>query len=988
MRWRSFLLMLFFGAALTSPVQASPFDQIIPSDVLIYSGYDRTAEPSEEYPNYEQAAENWRAMMDDILEWRILRDEFDALVEQSNVQKGFSALSGDQRCWAFYPILEGIPVPGLFLYVSEVNDPRKAEQFLGALYQEIGSLTPSIRPVKDEYYGYWIQSLSGVSMLPGLDLAYTFKDSTLLISNSKTLLLRTIDLWEEGLGFLAEDKVYQKAVADLPENRSYTYFVNLSDMGAAGGALFKNLQALQKMNAAKELSDVMPLLEGVMGFLQTFESYVSTRSLDSNDRVVISAQTRLNLDVDNEALQSILSREPRPFAFEDYLPRKVGTVSSGNILGPKDLWRLAQTFLSDLPNIKDLLDGLHQWEDESGFSLEKDVFQWMGDSWCLMRPVMDLNAVVATNQGALFLEVNDKEAAQAGIRKFVDLITKTYQLPLIVESEDYLDAQIFSVTIPIPLAPVTPCWCIHQNALILSTQPHLIREMLDIHAGSRSGIERNRQYKFLQDAVRKPANKISFQDNESEFYAFREAIRKMSSIPEFGLGLPPEYRALPGFFLDRAAYLLNCWQKLRGTVKRSTIGKDRIETEKVLYHGDLRAVPPPDSVVRNKVSLGGKDLIAAWADYSLEQGRADRALRLYRRLAEFFPDDGRCLSRLGAIYKSMGNMEEALSVYDRVLKSSPAPAYLIGRESLFEDAPSNEIIARVREMTGRTLRIREDASLFGVALQKRDEGKTAVANDLFQAVARSSESYRSMARSAAVESTLLNGEDVEELISASFTPRPPVIDGAMDAQLWDRVQPVAIMKNNGASGAQVRFLRDESNLYVLLQGKMDEKFERARILLCPTRDYTHVYEISVEKGAGNSAAASLQRRIIDPFQLTLDSEKSLQAPPSLPPNLSFLMNIVRQAALQGGVHDQPSFSQPPETLPVVWNAEPAEEGSEECLEIAISWQSLQTEKITDKPVWLANVVLIPAKGAEEDGPSLSESDNSLEPFNYRFIRIR
>ncbi|MGC9328303.1 MAG: hypothetical protein ACP5I1_11760, partial [Candidatus Hinthialibacter sp.] len=313
---------------------------------------------------------------------------------------------------------------------------------------------------------------------------------------------------------------------------------------------------------------------------------------------------------------------------------------------------------------------------------------------------------------------------------------------------------------------------------------------------------------------------------------------------------------------------------------------------------------------------------------------------------------------------------------------------LIGREGLFEDAASNEIIARVREATSRTLRIREDASLFGVALQKRDGGKFDVAQELFQAVAQSPESYKPMARSARIESALLDGKGVEELITAPFAPKPPVIDGAMEEQLWDRAQPAVMVKQGEASGAQVRFLRDESNLYVLLHGKMAEKSERAQILLCPTRNYTHIYEIVVEKGSENKAAASLQRRIMDPFQLTLDSEKSLQQTPILSSQFSFLLNIMRQAAMYGGVSDQPSLSPPLEVIPVVWSAEPVEEGSRECLEIAVPWQSFQTDKIPDKPVWLVNVILTVADGAEEDCHFLSESEDSREPFTYRFIQIR
>ncbi len=992
MCWRITITAILFSlpAVYSIPACGSPFDREIPSDALMYWGYERTVDPTAGFSNYRQAIDQWSSLMGDVLEWRVLKGELDALAQKSGVSEGFTILSSEPRCFALYPLIEGIPIPGLGLYVSQVGDVAKAERFLTGLLEEIASLMPSVRVTKDEYYGYWIHSVYSLLTLPGLDFSFTFKDSVLFLSNSKSLLLRAIDLWEEERGFLAENEIYQKAMAQLPEDRANTFYANLSKIGASGGAFIKNLQALNQISQfGNELDEIIPLLSGVSELLNTFESYASTLALDSDGRLVSTANTKLNLVLENETVKSLLNREPIAFPYERYLPRKAGTVSAGNILGPKDIWMLIKTFLPKYPPVQHVMETLHEWEEESGFSLEKDLFGWMGDSWCLLRPVMDLESVIATNQGALFLEVTDPEAAQNGLKKLVDLIVETYQIPMVQETETYLNTTITSLTLPLPLIPVAPSWCIHEKTLMITTRPAMIREMLDINAGVRGGIDRNRQYAALKDVAVQPANKVSIQDNESEFYAFREAMRKVGSIPEFANGLPEEFRALPGFILDRGAYLMSCWQTRRGTVKRISFRGDRIVSEKTILYGDLRAVPPVDSILRQKISLGAKDFIAWWADYSQQKGNMERALRLYTLLVDYFPDQGGYLSRLSDLYASLGKPEEAKAVYDRILGQNPETAYVIGRERLFGSASLEEIVERVQEMTAKTQRIRADAALFGIALMKRDAGDKQTAAALFGRVAQSPEAASGFVQAAAREAALLDGQTSEGLLDVPFTPTPPPIDGTMEENLWNRAPILSFQPNGDGNSAVLRLLRDESHLYVLVTGTGAEKPNRIQILFGPQRDYTHFAELTLTAKSGNEMGPALDWRVLDSYRMALDTGRTFSPHNLIPGNFSDIVKIIEQIIHEGDVEDGDlslAFSSG-KRIPHAWKIGDENSNGGDCLEVGIPWDAILDGSPGEKPVWLFNGIRAVESPNGETIQSLSGGDPH-DPFLFGSIRVR
>ncbi len=995
MRWRIRLIaFVCYGALLTSTAFGSPFDRMTPSNAMFYWGCDKSFQVP--LPNYDKAFDNWFSLMDDILEWRVLKEEFQTIIEKSGFKENSEIFSGDKWSFALFPLLEGIPIPGRGLYITEVSDPEKAEQVLGSFLQEIDQLITPVHSVKDEYYGYLIYSLYGPLTLPGLDLAFAIKDSTLMIANSKHLLLDAIDRLEDEEGFLADLDVYKEAMSELPEKRSYTFFANYAKIGQTGEYLAKNLKSMQHFDAFNDIDEAMPIIESVLAFMHSFKSYSSAQWIDDKDRLNTVSHTRFNLSFENEVLQQMINRKPVPFIFEKYLPRKVGTVSSGNIFGPKDIWALGHSLLKDVKPVQEFLTGISQWEEENEFSIEKDILSWMGDSWCTMRPAMDLETIIATNQGASMLEITDHDAALRGIEKLASLITKTFQISLSIETETYLGKEISSLTIPIPLIPFAPSWCIHDKVMILATRPNMIREMLDIQAGVRSGIGRNRQYRFLNDVAVMPANKMSFQDNESEFYAYREAMRKMGSIPDLAFGLPDELRTLPSFVLDRAAYLMSCWQVLKGTVKHSVIQPDKIVSNEVQLINDLRIVPPVDFMSQRKISLGAKDLVAFWADWCSKSDDNERAARLYSRLVEFFPEDDRYLSKLGNLYKTMGDKDAALKVYDSVMEKMPKTASLVNREIIIDDDNIERIIERVNQWAAKTQRIDKGAALFGIALAKRDAGNASIAAALFNKAAGINAGDGWLPMAANAESALTSSGTLESVINVAAVETPVTVDGLMEEDGWRKSQALPLKMGESDSEVSLRMLRDSTNLYLYVDGDIHED-DQIKVMLCPGRDYSNVMQISVDLKQQEDSLKpqiNLQTRVIDALGLTFKGEsKNTFSPDDL---LSeempeWLKEILPKDFMEKIAHKNNHPNSPNDealSIQAAYNLNDDPNSGAKSLEISIPWEMLKTDNKQTKPVWLFNLLHISEMGESDRVLSLTGAKNPEIPFNYLMTQMR
>lgn len=969
-----YILFVSFVCLAVSPIfsVADPFDGVIPDGSILYYSYDATKDNPNRFPNYDKAMDIWLETFDDLLEFRVLRSEWNHLREIVHQAGEGASIIGDQYCIAGYPLIEDTIPIGAFLFVTTVDNPTKADHALSAVFDEIKRTVPVLRSERDEYYGYLINTLFGPSIIPGLELSYVINESTLYISNSKPLITRVIEHLEDETGFLRDMEVYQQATAPLPSQRISTFFVNLQKLGQSVEMLTKNLRAMKELGDNEEFNEAFPYIEMGAGYIQGFQSYASASYYQNNQQSVVSAFTRYNLNNQTDEILRLFQREPFNFPFEDYLPRNTGTVSAGNIFNAKDIWNLFRFVVTQHPQLNELYRQFQQFQIDSSFNIEEDFLSWMGDQWCIVRPVMDLNAVIPMNQIAIMIDVNDTEKAGAGIDRLIQMATSMF--PLVSESENYRGVTIRYLLSPIPLVPISPSICLHDNLLILTSQTAMLREMLDVKLGLNRGITRKQNYNQVQEIFKKKANKFGYQDNESEFYTYREAIRRLSALPELSQELPQGLETLPTFILDRATYLMSCLRVLKSTAKSSIVSRDQIASTKIQYLQDLNMVPPHDFILRYPFSIGGKSIIALWAEYALRQNDTGRAIRLYTHLARYFPKEGNYLWELAQLHKQSGNLSQAIEAFDQAFQTLPETAYIIGRESIKDRNTVDEILQQVKAAAQETKRVREDAALFGIAIHKRDAGDTNTAVGLFHSIlslyGESSPFYQAAERELAI----IAPEPFEQTLLINHSPSIPVLDGVIDEEAWRQAAAYPLI-GGGSNETMVRFVQNDNTLYVGMNGSLaaGTKTKAIQLYVCPTRDYTHV--VGIEQHPENHQFHA-KMVVIDPHGLTLEADKAPNTFQLLP-----MENIVKDlpTVLQ---HSIGSYYK---SIPI-----PSERRSDES-EMGHAWSlelAIPTDELADRwnRPWLINVVhLAEDSGGNEIKQGLSVSGDTKNPFTFRYI---
>ncbi|MFB3785633.1 MAG: DUF3352 domain-containing protein [bacterium] len=981
-----FTLLCWMPPAGALAASLNPYDHLIPADAIFYLGYDNAKQPPVSFPNYDQAWNNWFDTMDDILEWRVIQSEWQAMKQKAGIDNLGSLFAGNAWCLAGYPLAEGINLPVSGLFVSTVNDPAQTDRVLSSLFEQACGLIPFLQNTKDEYHGYIINTLYGPMLIPGLSLSYTFQDSQIFITNNKSLLLNTLDHLDYDEDHLADAPLYQKAVSQLPPDRARTFFINTNLIAQSSDVLLKNLQAVKQLSGSKDLDNVLPILQQVFSILGAFESYASARITPPDGKEITTAYLNLNMQLENPALRSLFTRPAVPFAFEGYLPRNTGSVTSTNILGPNDIWMLAQMLLSQFPDGTNLLAQLRGWEDQTGISIEKDYLSWMGDEWCFAKMVMDLDALVPMNEAALLIRVKDTEKAAQALKKTLQIL-QDLNLPVLIETETYREGEISTFSLPML---ISPGWCLHENTLIIASHASLIRRMLDVKAGEQRGVVRNRYYQQLQEFTRQEANKYTFQDNESEFYVYREAIRRVGSIPEFGAALAGGASNIPTFLMDRAAYLMSCFQVLKATVKQSTVTENQVVSRRVRLLQDLRIVPPADTILRYKLSFGANSLIADWAAECRKKGDTERAARLYALLAEFFPREGGYLTSLAGLYKSAGRLDEALAVYDRALAEMPETAFVIGREALIDDRDVNGILQRLNSYASQSGRIRKDAALFGIALAKRAGQDTQTAESLWDALNTQVGPSSPFVQAAQAERALSQGQSPSRLLEIPVTDTAPVIDGSRD-ELWDNAVEVNLTSSNGTetTPVPVRLRRDASSLYLLW--KEDNPTEnsadtRLRILLGPARDYVHFYEIGVRPAEDGALDVAPSQLVLDPYGMTLKHESPKPFQPIFDENAPEWLRMIQDALMSQTEESETGSAAELYGTQAQRTAADSEE-TEGYWEIKVPLAELKAETDPVQTLGLWNLILTRSRDGREVQWSLTETGKSEDPLYFPWIRM-
>ncbi len=871
--------LIVMGAA----SQEARFDQIVPADVVFYVEADASLNAPQSFTHFDEAMRQLGETMSDVLEWRVIMDEWDAALQSADIGE-LDSIFGARWCLAatgFGKQFNRIPT---VIYLADVANEEQAQAYMRQLFEALVSITPVVKIEDDFYDGLPIISLFGPGRIPGLSLSYTLYNNKLILTTSKPLVIDLIDRFDYPGDALADNPDYQSFIQRMPETRSWLSYMPIAGMVESVSSIAKTAKGFAQLTAKgedKEWADA--LFSGVAAGLDAVRA-VHANGIASilHDGGLQQTTTVVALDSERLAphIKDIFNRAKLVFPLENYLPRQTGSFSYTNVFTLKDIWLIGNDALQKMPQGEKIKNDLTDFMNKVGLDIERDLLAWMDDAFCIVRPLADLNAVAPANHAALIIGVKDEARLQQSLTKIQDAFVNTmlqFNIPIGANEETHRGVKITSIGSELPFVPITPSWCVDEGRFILSTSVNFIREMIDVRNGRRPNIEKSRDYKALQDKIDKPAHKVAFQDVASEFYQTRESLLRITSFTQLA-DTTPEQIEMAEALVDRIAYLLGCMQIYRASVKHTAFSEDEIRSEKWVLLKDLRGAPSAANIKRRPITLGMEDQVYWWANHCLDTGDTNRAARLFQNLIKHRPANTDYLAGLAAVYHAQGNPLAAQEAYTLALESQPSVSLVIAREAALGDSREESIRARINEAVNAYPSLDRSTAYFGAALMLRDHNRSEFAHSLLND-ASSWFGESEFIDAAKLERRLidheLNGDFVEDIVAPAQTAQPPEIDGAWNDSATDANATISLQH---PPNAIAQFSQSGDALYIGLQVSQSELTSdeaEFRVSLSPSRDYASRYDFSVialnSGGDWSIVRQSAQKVADDPYDFQLNS---------------------------------------------------------------------------------------------------------------------
>lgn len=944
--------------------QEVPFDRIVPSDVIFYMEGDESQDAQKAFPHFNEAMGQLAETMDDVLEWRVVMDEWDAVTQAANIGD-LEGVFGDRWCLAITGFGEQYNrIPSL-IYMADVQDEDKARTCFQQAFKGASNILPVVEVEEDNYDGLPIVSLFGPGRIPGLSLSFTVFGGRLILTSSKPLVIDLIEKIDYPENSLADNELYQEFAARLPEKHSVMSYLPVANMIDGVSNIVHTAKGFASIGS-KENDDAQ-WMQSVFGGIEAgldFARAVRANGLSSINGEDGFQRTTSVIELDPAKLDPFLAelfnREKAVFPLEDYIPRQTGSFAYTNIFNLKDLWVIVNDTLAKLPQGAEMKKTITDFMDGVGLNIERDLLSWMGDTFCLVRPLADLNAVAPANHFAVIIDAADETRLRQSLKTIEDAFVKTmtqFKIPIGVNEETHRGVKITSIGSELPFIPVSPSWCIDESRFILSSDVNFIREMIDARDGRRPSIAKNRDYQALQDKVLQPAHKVAFQDVASEFYTTRESMLRITSFTQLANGSNNEEKELAEAVIDRVAYLLGCLQIYRASAKQTAFSDEEIRTEKWVLSRDLRATPSAANIKRRPVSIGLEGLVYEWAKNCAQRGDDERAARLFQNLLKQHPASRDYLTGLASAYQDQGNPQAAQEAYNTALEVSPTVSLLIACEAALGESDASAVQKRIQAFTQDYPQIDPAAALFGAALALRDADKTDEAKTLFASVAASGNAQ--FAQAAHQEIALMNDPQ-----SAALAPLMATKDDLANA---------ASIAVNGSENGKALLAHTDGGLYVALQvpkAELTSEEVEFRISLSPERDYASRADYSVMLHNNNGEWSILRKatdRIADdPYDFKLNDAKPAEGNDLLKTFQSIMKDITDQNFdFFNELKGKSKSKDVPSPQRLAWKASLEQGGDMVTLEAEISLDSIRAE-FDVKPVWMIQAAVGVEKSAGND----------------------
>ncbi len=644
--------------ALVVPVaaEAPSLLDYIPEDVLFCQINERVNDPPEEptFRNFEQSLEDWFRALNDIVEWRILREELETLQANMGLPEdiaGFEAFASERSAFAIFGLGGGTgPRIPAILYICQ---PRNIEDATATLKATFDSVAEFGLPVSRD--SLWVDdsvvdSIEAGIGVPGLGLSYVAKGDLLFICSNSAILDRVLDLPQIGTGRLADDPDFTALKEQLPDTYDKLSFANWK-------RLVSTLKELQKLTAFIEEEEERALVNHIAGQVIAL---IGTLRADANvsvweGKTRVTAGRTLLAEQRPEIFNQLFQYEPRMFPLFRLAPRGAENVWATNILSLPDIWKAGWTLVdSTAPNKDEIRAGFAEFEEETGLDIEEDFLSWMGTAYGMVKYPVDLESVIPINHFAVWIEVTDQEKAKAWLPKVVELIRKNTEMPLQVVSQDYEGHTISQVEVPIPFFPYNPCVTVVEDGLLIASYPAGLHEMLDVYDGRAKGLETDDSYEKVDPVLTGESNFVQFVNTSRATRGASKTLERAGQMAGFGAAQTQDVQAANvAFGMQRVSKLLAILSICQAEAKSVTARENVIISEK---HAVFRDLPSRISVptdMRKDISLSQ---IHLWLPDVIKElnkkGQRDLALLLTQKMAHYLPEQAEQAERLADEIKS------------------------------------------------------------------------------------------------------------------------------------------------------------------------------------------------------------------------------------------------------------------------------------------------------------------------------------------------
>ena len=523
-----------------------------------------------------------------------------------------------------------------------------------------------------QYGGYTIATIPLPEPAP-FGISCALLDDVLAVGLGDTTLRKVIDLMNgsEGATAITKDAEFSSIMERLPVPDNSTTgdysgvaHISLAEIVAFGSSMYPLIQGLLPGEANLILGQALKWLDLITS--------VTWAVSITDEGVVGQSYMALNPDATSQNFLKMLQVEPETLGSMAFTPEDAVGYSGANLIDLNLVWKMARNTLAGIPEIGEMVLGqLEGLEQGYGFSLEEDLFSWMGNEiGYVYTGNPSFSPQRMNGKLCLIIKVTDRDKAQQGLQRLTDVAVRLSEGQLAIQPRDYMGETIYETgELPIPMKPG---YALVGDYLLLSPSTAYMEKLIDCAAGRANGLDANPRFQAVKDRWPEKVNSVEFADTHRLIEVMMEGIE--AGIETFALASGVEDQNISQGVMLQILELVNLLKQAVGASIGFGVNDGvGIRASSFMQISDLETVVPisdPDNVrIARNLFIAGR--------YE-EAEMLDRAMERYAQVLELDGDNWQALMGTAQILTEQDKTQEARLYWSRMGFVPEDAWYVIG----------------------------------------------------------------------------------------------------------------------------------------------------------------------------------------------------------------------------------------------------------------------------------------------------------------------